>query len=172
MSTETSVHLRDATHHDLEAVWASEREVYGAEAWSLEAMREEILGEHRRYVVIERRTEAGTDSNTDAGGSSGTSTIVGYAGLLVLGTDGDIQTIAVAPGVRGAGYGRLMMTELLDEAARRGARQVFLDVRADNQVARDLYTSLGFQQIGVRPRYYQPDDIDAIVMQLQMGERR
>lgn len=170
--SDDTVHLRDATDADLDAIWAIERDVYGAESWSREMVRDEITGDHRRYVVIERNTDAGDDAAPGVEASSGSHTILGYAGLLVLGTDGDIQTIAVTPGVRGAGYGRLMMNELLDEAAERGARQVFLDVRADNQVARELYTSLGFQEIGVRPRYYQPDDIDAIVMQLQMGERR
>ncbi len=169
--------LRDATVQDLDAIWAIEREVYGAEAWSFEAMRSEILGDHRRYIVIERSADTvDTENTADAGGIVNTqgheNEIVGYAGLLVLGSDGDIQTIAVSPNVRGSGYGRLMMNELLDEAAHRGAKQVFLDVRADNEVARRLYASLGFQEIGVRPRYYQPDDIDAIVMQLQMGERR
>ncbi|MFC7765894.1 GNAT family N-acetyltransferase [Leucobacter soli] len=61
---------------------------------------------------------------------------------------------------------------LLDEAARRGVHEVFLEVRADNPVARGLYASLGFDEIGVRPRYYQPDDVDAVVMRLMMEERR
>lgn len=148
--------LRDAQPTDLEAVWKIEQDVYGGEAWSLEAMRQELEGDHRRYVVLEDENGA----------------VQGYAGLLALGQDGDIQTIAVSESVRGSGYGRRLMTELLDEAARRKVHQVFLDVRADNTVARGLYASLGFQEIGVRPRYYQPDDIDAIVMLVKIGEQQ
>jgi len=45
---------------------------------------------------------------------------------------------------------------------------VFLEVRADNPSAEGLYLSEGFEEIGRRPRYYQPDDVDAIVMRLDV----
>lgn len=148
--------VRDAALTDLSAVAALEAELFGSDAWSSDIVRDELTGERRRYIVLV--DEAGT--------------IRGYAGILVVGTDGDIQTIAVDPGLRGAGHGRALMNELLDEAARRGASQVFLEVRADNPVARGLYISLGFVEIGVRPRYYQPEGVDAIVMQLQLKDRQ
>lgn len=148
--------LRDATLADLDDITALESALFGSDAWSREMLREELAGANRRYIVL-----------VDADDS-----IRGYAGLLVLGTDGDIQTIAVAPELRGAGHGRAVMNELLDEAARRGASQVFLEVRADNPPARGLYASLGFAEIGVRPGYYQPEGVDAVVMQLQLKERQ
>ncbi|GAA1328428.1 ribosomal protein S18-alanine N-acetyltransferase [Leucobacter albus] len=150
------VALRDATLDDLDAVAELEALLFGSDAWSREMVREELAGEHRRYVVLEADDGA----------------LCGYAGVLVLGADGDIQTIAVAPGLRGKGLGRALMNELISEADRRGATRVFLEVRADNPVARALYASLGFAEIGVRPRYYQPEGIDAIVMQLQIKERQ
>lgn len=148
--------LRDASLADLDDITALESALFGSDAWSREMLREELAGANRRYIVL-----------VDADDS-----IRGYAGLLVLGTDGDIQTIAVAPELRGAGHGRAVMNELLDEAARRGASQVFLEVRADNPPARGLYASLGFAEIGVRPGYYQPEGVDAVVMQLQLKERQ
>lgn len=148
--------IRDADARDLDAIWAIESAVFGAEAWSLDAMRAELEGDFRRYVVL--ADEAGV--------------VQGYAGLLVVGSDGDIQTIAVSPDARGGGHGRRLMDALLDEAASRGATQVFLEVRADNPVARGLYASQGFEEIGIRPRYYQPDNVDAVVMRLEMGKRR
>ena len=48
-------------------------------------------------------------------------------------------------------------------------RDVFLEVRADNPVAQALYRSEGFVEVGRRARYYQPDDVDAIVMKLDLG---
>lgn len=148
--------IRDATLADLDEIARLEAALFGDDAWSREMVREELAGEHRRYLVL-----------ADADGA-----LHGYAGVLVLGSDGDIQTIAVAPELRGAGYGRALMDELLDEAGRRGAAQVFLEVRADNPVARGLYRSLGFAEIGVRANYYQPSGVDAIVMLLQMKERQ
>jgi len=43
---------------------------------------------------------------------------------------------------------------------------VFLEVRADNPGARSLYETLGFAEIAVRPKYYQPDGVDAVIMRL------
>lgn len=88
----------------------------------------------------------------------------GYAGLLAVGSQGDVQTIAVDPAVRGHGHGRRLMETLVEEAARGRVRELFLEVRADNEAARTLYDSLGFAEIGVRPGYYQPEGVDAVVM--------
>src|SRR5690606_30882461 len=97
--------------------------------------------------------------------------IVGYAGLRAMAgaSDADIQTIALAAEHRGGGRGRALLTALLAEAVRRGAREVFLEVRADNPVAAALYVSEGFAEIGRRTGYYQPDAVDAIVMQHTLG---
>ena len=148
--------LRPATERDLDAVWAIEAASFASDAWTREMMREELGGEHRHYVVA-----------VDEVGR-----VRGYAGLLALGGEGDVQTIAVEPGLRGGGLGRRLMDALLDEAEARDVREVFLEVRADNPVARSLYASLGFAEIGVRPRYYQPDGVDAVVMRLDLKERR
>jgi ribosomal-protein-alanine acetyltransferase len=101
----------------------------------------------------------------------GDDAIVGYAGLRAgnSGGDADIQTVAVAPEHRGKGLGRLLVEALLSEARQRLASSVFLEVRADNDAARGLYTSLGFQEIDRRTGYYQPDGVDAIVMTLVLG---
>mgnify|MGYP001609117430 CR=1 FL=1 len=72
-----------------------------------------------------------------------------YAGLLApLGTgQGDIQTITVAPRARRQGLARTLMLQLLNEARRRGAEELFLEVRVDNP-ARRLYHRLGFRRTG------------------------
>jgi ribosomal-protein-alanine N-acetyltransferase len=43
-----------------------------------------------------------------------------------------------------------------------------LEVRADNGAARALYEAVGFTVLRVRPRYYQPGDVDALVMRLDL----
>jgi len=96
--------------------------------------------------------------------------IEAYAGLLAPrgATEGDIQTIGVAESARGQGLGRTLMISLINEARARGARQVFLEVRADNPSAQNLYRSLGFDELGLRKGYYQPDNVDALVMRLNV----
>ena len=145
--------LRTATASDLDAIMTIERAAFPTDAWSEAMMAAELASPHGRYVVDE---EAGR--------------VIGYGGVRAVqgGTDADIQTIALADSARGRGRGRALLSELLRTALDRGAREVFLDVRADNPVATALYRSEGFVEVGRRPRYYQPDDVDAIVMKLDL----
>lgn len=148
--------IRPATLDDLAEIMRLERASFPADAWSDAMMREEIASPHGHYRVLE------------AAGR-----LAGYAGLrAVAGSrDADVQTIAVAEHARGRGSGRLLLRALLDIAGERGVHDVFLEVREDNPVAQRLYVSEGFAEVGRRPRYYQPDDVDAIVMRLDVRAR-
>ncbi len=149
--------VRDATPDDLDAIMAIEHGSFPTDAWSTEAMALELASPHGRYLVDEQD-----------------GAIIGYGGVRALpgSSDADIQTIAFDVDHRGRGRGRALLRSLLDVAAERGAREVFLEVRADNPGAEGLYRSEGFEEIGRRPRYYQPDDVDAIVMRLALQHRR
>jgi len=145
--------LRLATGDDLAAIMELERRSFPTDAWSEGTMRAEVASAHNHYLVDE---EDGR--------------VVGYGGLRALrgGSDADIQTIALDEAVRGQGRGRALLRALIAEAVGRGARELFLEVRADNPVAEGLYRSEGFAELGRRPRYYQPDDVDAVVMRLDL----
>lgn len=151
-----SLMLRRARPADLDAIMAIERATFTTDAWPEHAMRAELEGAHTYYLVVV------DDARPDVA--------VAYAGLLAPSGSGqgDIQTIAVDAAARGRGLGRALMHALIDEARRRGATELFLEVRADNPVARTLYESLGFTEIGVRRGYYQPDGVDAIAMRLDV----
>lgn len=143
---------------DLDSIMSLETSTFETDAWSADSMRADLTSTHTHYIVAHRDSSPGA--------------IEGYAGLLAPrgGNDGDIQTIAVSVGARRLGLGRLMMNALLAEARSRRAREIFLEVRADNLGAQALYDSLGFVGIGVRPHYYQPDDVDAIIMKLTLKD--
>ncbi len=146
--------FRRADSGDLGRIMQLESSTFESDAWSAEAMRGELENPHCWYVVAFRPETPGQ--------------LDGYAGLLAPhgAKEADIQTIAVAPAVRRSGLGRTMMLTLINEAAKRGAMEVFLEVRADNPGAQELYRTLGFEQLAVRKRYYQPDGVDAIVMRV------
>jgi ribosomal protein S18 acetylase RimI-like enzyme len=59
-----------------------------------------------------------------------------------------ISNVAVHPTWQGRGIGRALLQTSLDMAADYGAAWVVLQVRDDNPVARQLYGSLGFKEIG------------------------
>ncbi|GAA1687320.1 ribosomal protein S18-alanine N-acetyltransferase [Microbacterium sediminicola] len=145
--------MRRATIDDVDAIMAIERASFPTDAWSPAVMAGELDSPHSLYVVVE---EAGR--------------IIGYGGLRHVkgGVDADIQTIALDVAFRGKGRGRALLTTLLGEALSAGAKTMFLEVRDDNLAAQALYRSEGFVETGRRPRYYQPDDVDAVIMQLDL----
>ena len=145
-------HLRRATVDDLDSIMAIETSVFENDAWSAPLMKAELEDRHGVYVVAVPTADPGV--------------IVAYAGLRapLREPQADIQTIAVVPDARRHGLGRVLMQHLIAEARDRGATEIFLEVRADNPNAQALYESLGFEQLAIRPNYYQPDGVDAIVM--------
>jgi ribosomal-protein-alanine acetyltransferase len=147
-------HLRRAEPDDLEAIMAIETSTFLGDAWPPSMMAEELAAPHRHYLVA-----VADDDGLD-----------GYAGLFAPagGDQADIQTIAVTPRARRRGLGRTLMDALLAEARRRDVREVLLEVRADNPAAQALYADLGFEQIAVRPNYYQPDGVDALILRLPL----
>ena len=145
--------FHEATSADLDVIMALEHASFPTDAWSSELMASELASPHTVYLLAKDGDE-----------------VVGYGGVQAMAgnPDTDIQTITIADGRRGRGDGRRLLHELIRVAIARDAKHVFLDVRDDNAPARGLYDAEGFVEIGRRPRYYQPDDVDAVVMRLDL----
>lgn len=147
------VTLRRMRWWDLEAVHALETALF-PDPWSVETFWSELahVPESRHYVVAEDDGE-----------------VVGYAGMVATGHQADVQTVAVRADRQGRGLGGELLRALLDEARRRGAGEVLLEVRAENVAAQELYARHGFERIGVRRGYYRPGGTDAFVLRLRLG---
>jgi [ribosomal protein S18]-alanine N-acetyltransferase len=97
--------------------------------------------------------------------------VAGY-GILSMGAgEAHVLNLCIGPDYRGRGLGRHLLGRLLDIARWNGAERVFLEVRPSNPLAKTLYESVGFNEIGRRPRYYPAHHgrEDAIVMALDMA---
>jgi ribosomal-protein-alanine N-acetyltransferase len=90
--------------------------------------------------------------------------LLGYAGLVRVGREAEVHTLAVDPAHQRRGIGRTLLRAILDHAV--GAT-VFLEVRTDNESAIRLYRSEGFDVIGTRRGYYRPSGADAFTMRRQ-----
>ncbi|WP_425586552.1 ribosomal protein S18-alanine N-acetyltransferase [Streptomyces ziwulingensis] len=146
---------------DIDPVLELERDLFPEDAWSRGMFWSELAhargaGANRRYLVAEQDGR-----------------IVGYAGLVATGAvseDGhgvaDVQTIAAARDQWGTGLGARLLTELLRAATAFECPEVMLECRVDNTRAQRLYERFGFAPIGFRRGYYQPGNIDALVMRL------
>jgi N6-L-threonylcarbamoyladenine synthase len=148
-----SIVIKQATLLDLPEIMKLETASFANDAWPEETFRSELGAHHTFYILALEGNE-----------------LVGYAGLSKLpGSDqADIQTIAVREDKRGLGIGRLLMNSLTQQATDLDAKELFLEVRADNSVAQKLYKLFGFKQIGTRKKYYQPDGVDAFIMKTDL----
>lgn len=93
--------------------------------------------------------------------------VVGYGGMWLILDEAHVTNIAVHPVFRGRGIGKQILQELINRAAGRGVRKMTLEVRPSNHIAWKLYKESGFVEKGVRKRYYQDNNEDAIVMWLE-----
>ena len=68
--------------------------------------------------------------------------------------EAEILTLAVDPAARRRGVARALVEAVLNAARDAGADALWLEVAEDNAAARALYAAAGFDQVGLRRRYY------------------
>ena len=79
----------------------------------------------------------------------------------------EIERVGVLPAQRSHGVGARLVREAIAALTNRGAREIWLEVRAGNGAARALYRKCGFEESGVRRGYYD-DGEDAILMRREI----
>jgi ribosomal-protein-alanine N-acetyltransferase len=132
-------HLRD--------VHAIDVKVY-PRPWSLALLRQEIsMLDSRYYVVAELNGK-----------------VVGHAGIMYIGDEGHITTVAVDPEFQGQGLATRLVLALCHHASERRIPALTLEVRVSNERATLLYRRFGFAPAGVRKNYYSESNEDALIM--------
>lgn len=144
MASEYSI--RRMTASDVDGVAAVEAATFPT-PWSRDAFASEMRNVAARYLVAEREGR-----------------VIGYAGAWIILDESHITNIAVLKDERGQGIGRALTQGLLQYLSNLGAAYATLEVRKSNEVAQNLYKSLGFIKLGVRKRYYEDNGEDALIM--------
>lgn len=148
-----AIGLRELTWTDIPTLAAAERELFADDAWTEPTWWAELAARPRRDYLVATAPDG---------------SLAGYAGVDCAGDTADVMTIAVGTAYRGMGLGDRLLDELVARATARGAQALLLEVRADNAPALALYARHGFQELSVRRRYYQPGDVDALVLRRRL----
>jgi ribosomal-protein-alanine N-acetyltransferase len=144
--------IRPATLADAAALVAIERRCF-SDPWSEGAFREALSSEWTFGLVADSgRGPAGYLIGREAAGS------------------GEILNLAVAPEFRKRGIGAALLEEGVRAFRRRGAIEVFLEVRESNHSAQALYLAQGFRPVGQRAAYYRNPREDALVLRLALHQ--
>lgn len=148
-----AVDVRTARPADLPGMVRIERASFPL-PWSEGAFRSVMRRDDARLIVADRAGE-----------------VVGYAAVWFAADEGELADIAVHPDRRREGIGTRLVAAVMEEARRRGAQQIFLQVRESNRGALRLYEAAGFRKAGRRPGYYRSPSEDALVLLRPVGSR-
>jgi [ribosomal protein S18]-alanine N-acetyltransferase len=94
----------------------------------------------------------------------------GFICYWILDFEIHLLNFAVHPERRRKGTGRFLLRHMIKEAVSRGLESIWLEVRVSNAGAVKLYQELGFDQVGVRPKYYGDTQEDALIMHLAFSD--
>ena len=182
--------LEPMTQEDVEEVSRVERQCF-TNPWPISAYRRELKNPRQNFYIVLRDDPDADASETPVsslaaqngsprearrprrfafwplGQRSEQATpppIIGFAGMWNILDEAHVTTIGVLPAYRGRGLGELLFLEMIDEAVRRQATWLTLEVRVTNYSAQALYRKYGFTIQGRRPRYYSDNNEDAFIM--------
>ena len=86
--------------------------------------------------------------------------VVGYMGLQLFSGEGYVTNVAVLPEYRRQGIAKM----LIEKQMQNEMSFITLEVRESNLPAIKLYESCGFENVGIRPKFYTNPTENAIIM--------
>ena len=148
--------IRAMTEADLDAVLAIAAALPSAPHWPREAYLAALESETwpQRIALV-----------AESPGS-----VAGFAVAVLVAGEGEIESIAVAPGWQRRRIGHALLRELQEALAAEGAVAIVLEVRESNLAAANLYAQAGFREVGRRDGYYRDPVEDAVLMRWEMPQ--
>ena len=114
--------------------------------WSYNILKQELENEKTTYVVAKENNE-----------------IVGFAGMMIFMDEATLNNIVVKKSCRGRGIGGELLEALIEVCADLNMKSFTLEVNVSNIPAIKLYEKFGFQNLGIRKKYYNNSQ-DAYIM--------
>lgn len=146
--------IRNMTSADIPAVVDIERKCFTI-PWSLKSFEESIQRGDTIFLVCEE--SFGVEDR-----------ILGYMGMYLSFEEASITNVAVLPEFQNKGYGSMLVETAKAEVKKMCVKKMFLEVRISNQPAISLYKKKGFQEIGIRKRFYEQPTEDACIMECDL----
>ena len=143
-----TVNVRKMTKNDIKQIMDIESVSFGDFHWKPEAFAAEIENNIGHYFVAEDEKRH----------------LIAYGGFWLIVDEAHITTIAVHPLYRKQGLGEKILQKMIETGYEKGVKWFTLEVRASNIAAQNLYYKYNFKSLGLRRKYYQDNDEDAMIM--------
>ena len=135
---------------DLPEIAALEKEIF-PDAWSLKSLEE--TWKQKNAAIFVAKTKEG---------------MAGYLIFYYVLEEGEIARIATAHSVRRQGAAIQMFRKLLDFCREQKITRIMLEVRENNEAARQFYGKCGFTKDGIRRNYYENPKENAVLMSVNL----
>lgn len=146
-----AVNYRLMTIKDIPSVVKIEEESF-ATPWTEEIFEHEMTGNNYAHYIVATYEEE----------------VIGHCGMWIVLDECHITNIAVLKEYRGHGIGEQLLRESVALCLELAVKSMTLEVRVSNEVAQNMYRKLGFQDGGIRKKYYTDDREDALVMWVEL----
>lgn len=144
--------VREAVMEDAAAIAEMEHQIF-TDAWSEKAVLDTI---NQKNTICLAAEKAGR--------------LVGYLLAYAAADEAEIARIAVVKEFQRQGAGRALILGLETVCEANNITKLLLDVRESNEAARTFYTNMGFQEDGIRQRFYENPQEDGILMSSELGK--
>lgn len=156
MNTDTAqklqIKLRKMKREDIDDIMKIESCVYGEHHWSKEGFEAEVVTDIGNYFSLFDATQ---------------NKLIGYGGFWNILDEGHVTTVAIAKEYQGKGLSEVLIQKFLEVGYQKNLKYFTLEVRVSNLSAFKLYKKYLFESCGVRPKYYQDTQEDALIMWTQ-----
>lgn len=142
---------REMTLKDVRALAKLEKDNF-PHPWSEESLRKEVDKEESLFVVAVENDNMENEF------------VAGYAGMYIIGEEGDITNVVTDSLYRGRGIGNGLMDYIVSKSQEIGIKSITLEVRVSNKAAIHMYKAHGFINEGIRPGFYDNPKEDAMIM--------
>ena len=144
--------IREAVMEDAAAIAEMEHQIF-ADAWSEKSVLDTINQKKTICLAAEKAGRLG-----------------GYLLAYAAADEAEIAKIAVTEEFQRQGAGRALILGLETVCEENKIEKLLLDVRESNETARTFYAEMGFQEDGIRQRFYENPQEDGILMSRELGK--
>ncbi len=143
---EADILIRNMTPQDADEVTAIEERTFSM-PWKKKDFLEMIERDNMTCLVVEKDGK-----------------LIGIAGIRQFLGVVEITNVAILEEYRKRGYGKRLISRVLEEGERLGGKEFTLEVRKSNTAALRLYEGAGFKREGERKNFYEAPREDALIL--------
>ncbi len=128
--------IEPATQEDIDQIIEIEKESF-KDPWTKENFEKELKLKFSHFFVCKELSE-----------------VIGYIVFWTIEDEGHIMNTAVKKEYRGKGIGKILLNHIIEFSKTKNIKQIFLEVREKNLIAKKLYSAFGFEPIQLRKNFY------------------